>query len=86
MPYQGFYERNDAEAEAKRLKALGYDVIVRKVDNFSTLGFFKDPVYSFLTSYSPGEIANLIIHEQAHATLFVKGQSDFNEEFATFVG
>jgi predicted aminopeptidase len=86
MPYQGFYERNDAEAEATRLKALGYDVIVRKVDNFSTLGFFKDPVYSFLTSYSPGEIANLIIHEQAHATLFVKGQSDFNEEFATFVG
>lgn len=86
LPYKGFYERADAEAEAQRLKDLGYDVIVRKVDTFSTLGFLKDPVYSFFSKYSPYDIAELIIHEQSHATLFLKGQSDFNEEFATFVG
>ena len=86
LPYKGFYERADAEAEAQRLKDLGYDVIVRKVDSFSTLGFLKDPVYSFFSKYSPYDIAELIIHEQSHATLFLKGQSDFNEEFATFVG
>ncbi len=86
LPYKGFYERPDADAEASRLKALGYDVIVRPVDAFSTLGFTKDPVYSFMKRYSPFEIADLIIHEQTHATLFLKGQPEFNEEMATFVG
>jgi predicted aminopeptidase len=31
-------------------------------------------------------IADLIIHEQTHATVFLKGQIQFNEELATFVG
>jgi predicted aminopeptidase len=39
-----------------------------------------------MKSYSPFRLASLIIHEQTHATLFLKGQSDFNEEMATFVG
>jgi predicted aminopeptidase len=86
LPYRGYYERPDADAEAARLRKLGYDVIVRPVDAFSTLGFTKDPVYSFLEGYSPFEIASVIIHEQTHATLFLKGQSEFNEEMASFVG
>jgi predicted aminopeptidase len=86
LPYKGFYERADADAEAARIKSLGYDVIVRPVDAFSTLGFTRDPVYSFMATYSPFELASLIIHEQTHATLFVKGQDQFNEELATFVG
>ena len=86
LPYMGFYERADADAEAARLRKLGYDVIIRPVDAFSTLGFTTDPVYSFLKGYSPLQIASLIIHEQTHATLFLKGQPDFNEEMATFVG
>ena len=86
LPYKGFYERPDADAEAARLRKLGYDVIIRPVDAFSTLGFTTDPVYSFMKSYSPFQIASLIIHEQTHATLFLKGQPEFNEEMATFVG
>jgi predicted aminopeptidase len=86
LPYMGFYERPDAEAEAARVRKLGYDAIVRTVDDFSTLGLLKDPVYSFMVKYTPYEIADLVIHEQTHATLFLKGQPDFNEEFATFVG
>jgi len=31
-------------------------------------------------------IADLIIHEQTHATVFLKNQVQFNEELATFVG
>ena len=86
LPYRGYYERADADGEAARLKKEGYDVIVRPVDAFSTLGFTKDPVYSFMRKYSPFQIASLIIHEQTHATLFVKDQPDFNEELANFVG
>ncbi|MGA2976099.1 MAG: aminopeptidase [Spirochaetia bacterium] len=86
LPYKGFYELADAEQEASRLKKDGYDVVLRPVDAFSTLGFTKDPLYSFMKKYTPFQIASLIIHEQTHATLFVKGQSQFNEELATFVG
>jgi predicted aminopeptidase len=86
LPYKGFYEKPDADAEAARLKKEGWDVITRPVDAFSTLGFTKDPLYSFMKKYPPFELASLIIHEQTHATLFVKGQPQFNEELAVFVG
>jgi predicted aminopeptidase len=86
LPYKGFYERADADGEAARLRGEGWDVIVRPVDAFSTLGFTKDPVYSFMETYPVYELASTIIHEQTHATLFLKGQPDFNEELATFVG
>ena len=86
LPYRGFYERPDADREATRLKAEGWDVVVRPVDSFSTLGFTRDPLYSFMKGYSAYELGSLIIHEQTHATLFVKGQTQFNEELASFVG
>jgi predicted aminopeptidase len=86
LPYRGFYESPDADHEAARLKAEGWDVVVRPVDSFSALGFANDLLYSFMKSYSPFELASLIIHEQTHATLFVKGQTQFNEELASFVG
>jgi predicted aminopeptidase len=86
LPYRGYYEPADAQAEAARLKAEGWDVIVRPVDSFSTLGLTRDPLYSFMKGYSAFELASLILHEQTHATLFVKGQTQFSEELATLVG
>ncbi len=86
VPYKGFFQLEDAKAEAESLRNLDLDVWVRKVDAFSTLGYFSDPLYSFMKSYKVHQLAELNIHEQAHATLYLKGQSQFNEEFATFVG
>ncbi len=31
-------------------------------------------------------LANVILHEMTHATVYFKGQTDFNEQIATFVG
>jgi len=39
-----------------------------------------------MRDYPPDRLADLIIHESLHATVFVKGQSQFNEELAEFVG
>jgi predicted aminopeptidase len=86
FPYKGFYERRDAEREAGRLERRDLDVLVRPADAYSTLGFFRDPLYSFMKDYSLYALASLIIHEQTHATLFIKDQVQFNEEMATFVG
>jgi predicted aminopeptidase len=86
LPYRGYYERADADREAARLAAEGWDVVVRPVDSFSTLGFARDPLYSFMADYSAYELASLILHEQTHATLFVRGQTQFSEELASYVG
>jgi len=86
LPYKGFFERAQAEAEAARLRARGLDVIVRPVDAFSTLGFLEDPLWSFMASYGEADLAELIIHELTHATAFRRGREDFNEELASFTG
>jgi len=38
LPYRGYFDHAEAEAEAARLRKLGLDVISRPVDAFSTLG------------------------------------------------
>jgi predicted aminopeptidase len=86
FPDKGYFDRRDAEAEALRLDKKGYDTYIGRGDAFSTLGFFSDPIYSFMKDFSLFEIASLIIHEETHATLFIKDQVQFNEEMATFFG
>ncbi|MDR2592756.1 MAG: aminopeptidase [Chitinispirillales bacterium] len=85
--YKGFFDKIDADREAQRIKKRGgYDVYMGHAAAFSTLGFFGDPVYSFMINYSVYDLASLIIHEQTHATVYVKNQTQLNEEIATFVG
>lgn len=86
VPYKGFFRRTDALAEATRLKKKGLDVTVSPVDGFSTLGFLSDPLYSFWVDFTPYERASLIIHEETHATVYIKSQVAFNEGMADFVG
>ena len=86
MPYKGFFKVEDARKERTKLEKKGLDVWIRGVDAFSTLGWFKDPLYSYMRDYSPNRLADLIIHESMHATVFLKGQVQFNEELAEFIG
>ena len=39
-----------------------------------------------MLSRTDGQLADLIIHELTHATLFVKDSLEFNENLATFIG
>jgi predicted aminopeptidase len=84
--YKGFFDFKRALAEEKILKEEGYDTSVDEIAGWSTLGWFKDPVLSSMLSRSPGSLANLIIHELTHGTLYVKDNVDFNENLASFVG
>ena len=86
MPYKGFFNIEDARKERAKLEKKDLDVWIRGVDAFSTLGWFKDPLYSYMRDYSAARLADLIIHELVHATVFVKGQVKFNEELAEFIG
>jgi predicted aminopeptidase len=86
VPYKGFFNVEDARKERAKLEKKDLDVWVRGVDAFSTLGWFKDPLFSYMRDYSTSRLADLIIHELVHATVFVKGQVQFNEELAEFIG
>ncbi|HOX31422.1 MAG TPA: aminopeptidase [Spirochaetales bacterium] len=90
LPYRGYFDRAEAEAEAARMRERGYDALARPVDAFSTLGWLADPLFSFMAGYGEAELAELLIHEMCHATVFLKGKApgleQFNEELATFVG
>lgn len=83
--YRGYYKEDAARRHADKLQAGGYDVYVAGVAAYSTLGWFKDPVLSSFIYRSDAELANLLFHELAHQLLYVKGDTVFNESFATVV-
>ncbi len=86
VPYKGFFNRSRAEREYNRLISEGYDVLLRPVSAYSTLGYLSDPLLSTMLSYPPHVLTDLILHELTHATMYAKGHADFNESVATFIG
>jgi predicted aminopeptidase len=61
-------------------------VYVGGVPAFSTLGWFDDPVLNTMLAWSDDHLLDTLFHELAHQKLFVKGDTAFNESFASFVG
>lgn len=86
VPYKGFFDRGRAMKLRDELVKEGWDVNIRNPGGWSTLGWFTDPILSEMLERSEGDLANLIIHEMSHATIFVKDSIDFNENLATFIG
>jgi predicted aminopeptidase len=86
VPYKGFFSEADAIAQAKELEADGYESSVRGTEAFSTLGWFNDPVLSTTLKNPPVRIANTVLHESVHATVWIPGNVAFNESLANFVG
>ena len=88
--YRGYYEQAGADAFAAGLRAQGLEVSVYGVPAYSTLGLlpfdmFADPLLNTFIGYPEGELARLIFHELAHQIAYAKGDTVFNESFATAV-
>jgi len=86
VPYKGYFSKADAEEEATRLRAAGYDTNIRTSAAFSTLGWFDDPLLSHLLRYDKVILSDIIFHELFHNTLYIAGASAFNESVANFIG
>jgi predicted aminopeptidase len=86
VPYKGFFNRKEAEKERRQLDDDGYDTELGSVGGWSTLGWFRDPILSNMLDDSEGAVAELIIHELTHATIYVKDSTDYNENLASFIG
>jgi predicted aminopeptidase len=85
LAYRGYFDRKLADDEATRLRAQGYETWVAGSVAYSTLGWFADPILNTMLRWDDDELAGTIFHELAHQRLFVKGDTEFNESFASFV-
>jgi predicted aminopeptidase len=86
VPYKGFFDANNAKQEYYQMRKEGLDANIGGASGWSTLGWFKDPVLSSMLNQNEGDLAELIIHELTHGTLFVKDSVEYNENLAQFVG
>jgi len=85
LEYQGYFDETRARRFAEKLERKGFDVHVGGVEAYSTLGWFRDPVLNTFLFIDDTDLADLLFHELAHQRLFVGGDTDFNEAFATAV-
>ena len=85
VSYRGYFRKEDAEEEAERLASEGYDVAIGGVAAYSTLGKLRDPVLSSMMRWDDTRLVAVLFHELAHQVLYVKGDTGFNESFATAV-
>ena len=86
LEYRGYFSRAGATNYAGHLHRQGFDVSVGGVQAYSTLGWFRDPVLNTFIYEPEAELAELVFHELGHQRAFARGDTDFNEAFATTVG
>ncbi|MCE7064126.1 aminopeptidase [Dyadobacter sp. CY326] len=86
FPYKGFFDSTRAVREEQELIKQGLDTDIGDVSAWSTLGYLKDPILSSMLKRRVGSLANLILHELTHGTLFVKSNLELNENLASFIG
>lgn len=85
VAYRGWFDPVRANADAARMEARGLQAYVGGVAAYSTLGWFADPLLDVMLRWEDDVVAGLIFHELAHARLYVRGDTAFNESYASFV-
>ena len=81
--YRGYFNEARAQRYAAPWEKKGWDVYVDGVEAYSTLGWFRDPLINTFIFEPEADLAELIFHELGHRRLFINGDTDFNEAFAT---
>lgn len=85
----GWFDQDDAIAHRDRLRRAGYDAMARPAGAYSTGGWFHDPITTSMLGDGNdafAELANVVLHESVHATVFIPDQPYFNEGLAEYVG
>lgn len=86
FPYLGFFDEDYLHEVEQDLIQDGYDTFIYESDAYSTLGILADPVRSPMLRRNIVSLADTIIHELTHNTVFRPNDTTFNETLATFVG
>ena len=85
VAYRGYFRESQARAAARRLARRGDDVSVGGVATYSTLGHLPDPIFNTMLGWRDTRLVGTIFHELAHERVYVPGDSEFNEAFASVV-
>jgi len=85
LKYRGYFSETNAQHYGEGLRTAGFDVYVDGVEAYSTLGWFRDPVLNTFINHEEADLAEILFHELAHHRVFISGDTDFNEAFATAV-
>jgi predicted aminopeptidase len=83
--YRGYFSEETARRKAAELRDQGFDVVVGGIAAYSTLGRFDDPILNTMMHWQDEDLIATMFHELAHQVLYVKGDTEFNESFATVV-
>lgn len=87
--YRGYFDETQAQAMAQQLRVQGLESAVYPVPAYSTLGWTNwlggDPLLNTMIAQPEGEVARLLFHELAHQRLYLSGDTEFNESYATAV-
>jgi len=83
--YRGYFKHAEALKYAENLQLKGYDTAVSGAAAYSTLGWFSDPLLPSMMRHGNTHFAEILFHEMAHQRLYINGDSDFNEAFASLV-
>jgi len=87
LPYVGFFKKTLAVELLGELRASDKDALLLPIPAYSTLGWFDDPVFTaMLLRDEEDRIAEVVIHELAHATVWIPDEVQLNENLASFVG
>jgi predicted aminopeptidase len=86
LEYRGYFSERAAQHYGDTLRKKSYDVYIGGASAYSTLGWFKDPVLNTFIFDPESDLAETIFHELGHQRVFARGDTDFNEAFATTVG
>jgi predicted aminopeptidase len=85
VAYRGYFDEVRAEVTARRLAGRGDDVTIGGVATYSTLGLLPDPVFNTMLGWRETRLVGTVFHELAHERVYVPGDSEFNEAFASVV-
>ena len=84
--YRGYFNQNNAHDYALDLQEQGFETLVSGATAYSTLGWFADPILPSMLRYGEVALVETLLHEMAHQRLYINGDSEFNEAFASLVG
>ena len=86
VPYLGYFDRSAAEEMVGNLQKLDFDTFMYEIDAYSSVGFLANPVLSPMLDRDELDLADTVIHELLHSTVWRVNDTSFNESLATFYG
>lgn len=85
LNYRGFFDKQEAQDYAGQLQDESLDTALSGATAYSTLGYFDDPLLNTMVRRNESELVGVIFHELAHQLVYAKGDTAFNESFASSV-